>query len=71
MRLLRIERSAVLFHLLDPHDGVIKLRVYGLQVFQCGLLVQHSLVEGQREACVDEFSMVQSLQGRIFFSIKN
>lgn len=70
MRLLCIERSAVLFHLLDPHDGVIKLRVYGLQVFQCGLLVQHSLVEGQREACVDEFSMVQSLQGRIFFSLK-
>lgn len=50
-------------YLLDPHDGVIKLRVYGLQVFERGFLVQHSLVERQREAGVDELSMVQSLQG--------
>lgn len=69
--LLHVEGSAVQFYLLDPHDGVIKLRVYGLQVLQRGLLVQHSLVEGQREACVDEFSMVQSLQGRHFFSLKS
>lgn len=63
------ERSPLPCHLLDPHDGVIKLRVYGLQVFECGLLIQHSLVEGQREARVDELSMVQSLQGE-FVSLK-
>ncbi len=56
-------------YLLDPHDGVIKLRVDGLQVFQGGFLVQHSLVEWQREAGVDELSVVQSLQ-REFFTLK-
>lgn len=58
-----IQRLPVLWHLLDPHDGVIKLRVYGLQVFERGFFVQHALVEGQRESCVDELSVVQSLQG--------
>lgn len=58
-----IQRWPVLWHLLDPHDGVIKLRVYGLQVFERGFFVQHALVEGQRESCVDELSVVQSLQG--------
>lgn len=50
-------------YLLDPHDGVIKLRVYRLQVFQRRLLVQHTLVERQREAGVDELSVVERLQG--------
>lgn len=62
----QIQRYPILCYLLDPHDGVIKLRVYGLQVFECGFLVQHSLVERQREAGVDELSMVQSLKGGIF-----
>lgn len=52
-----------MLYLLDPHDGVIKLRIYGLQVFQCGLFIQHSLVERQREAGVDELPVVQSLWG--------
>lgn len=57
--------SCPVCHLLDPHDGVIKLRVYGLQVFERWLLVQHLLVERQREARVDELSVVQSLQERM------
>lgn len=52
-------------HLLDPHDGVIKLRVYGLQVFERRLLVQHLLVERQREARVDELPVIQSLRERM------
>ncbi len=47
---------------LDPHDGVVKLRVDGLQVFQGGFLVKHALVEGQSEACVNELPMIQCLQ---------
>lgn len=52
-----------MLYLLDPHDGVIELRIYGLQVFESRFLVQHSLVERQREAGVDELSVVQCLQG--------
>ncbi len=47
---------------LDPHDGVVKLRVDGLQVFQGGFLVKHALVEGQSEARVNELPMIQCLQ---------
>lgn len=48
-------------HSLGPDNGVVKLGVDGLQVLQCGPLVQHPLVEGQREASVNELPMVQSL----------
>lgn len=58
-------------YLLDPHDGVVKLRVYGLQVFERRLLVQHSLVERQREAGIDELAVVQSLRGELHKKKKN
>lgn len=45
-------------YLLDPHDGVVELRVDGLQVFQGGFLVQHLLVERQRESGVYELPVV-------------
>lgn len=47
---------------LDPDEGVVKLGVNGLQVFQSPGLVQDALVERQREARVDEFPMKQGLQ---------
>lgn len=53
-------------YLLDPHDGVVKLSVYGLQVFECGFLVQHSFVEWQCKASVNELAVVQSLQTERF-----
>lgn len=46
---------------LGPDDGVVELGVDGLQVLQCRALVQHPFVEGQREAGIDEFPVVQSL----------
>lgn len=49
-------------HSLGPDDGVVKLGVDGFQVLQRGPLVQHPLVEGQREASIDELPVVQSLQ---------
>ena len=39
-------RGKTALYLLDPHDGVVKLGVYGLQVLEGGLLVEHALVEG-------------------------
>lgn len=48
-------------HSLGPDNGVVELRVDGLQVLQRRALVQHPFVEGQREAGVDELPMVQSL----------
>ena len=48
-------------YLLDPHDGVVKLGVYGLQVLEGGLLVEHALVEGQCEACINELPVIQGL----------
>ena len=50
-------------YLLHPHDGVVKLRVNRLQVFQSGFLVEHTLVERQSEASIDELAMVQGLEG--------
>lgn len=50
-------------HSLGPDDGVVELWINGFQVLQSGSLVQHPLVEGQREAGVNEFPVVQSLQG--------
>lgn len=53
----------ILTHTLpDPYKRVIELRVYGLQVFEDKLLVQHAFVEGQGEACVNEFPMEKCLQ---------
>ena len=45
----------------DPDEGVVELGVDGLQVLQQQLLVEHALVEGQREACVDELAVEQRL----------
>jgi len=47
---------------LDPDEGVVKLGVNGLQVFESPGLVQDTLVERQREARVDELPMKQGLQ---------
>ena len=45
----------------DPDEGVVELWVDGLQVLQEQLLVEHALVEGQREARVDELAVEQRL----------
>jgi len=49
-------------HSLGPDDGVVKLRVDGFQILQRGPLVQHPLVEGQREAGIDELPVIESLR---------
>lgn len=48
--------------LLDPDERVVKLWIYGLQVFESQRFVQDTLVEGQGETCVDEFTMEQGLE---------
>ena len=45
-RVILNTRGKTALYLLDPHDGVVKLGVYGLQVLEGGLLVEHALVEG-------------------------
>lgn len=49
-------------HSLDPDERVVKLRVDGLQVFQSQRFIQDALIKGQREACVYELSMKESLR---------
>lgn len=51
--------------LLDPDEGVVKLRIDGLQVFESQRFVQNALVEGQGETRVDELSMEQGLEGTV------
>lgn len=46
----------------DPYEWVVKLRIDGLQVFEDQLLVQHSFVERQREAGVDELPVEKCLK---------
>lgn len=43
--------------LLDPDERVVKLWIYGLQVFEGQRFVQNPLVEGEGKTCVDEFAM--------------
>ena len=49
-------------YLLEPEQGLVVLLVHRLQVFDSQFLVQHALVEGQREAAVYELPMVQGLK---------
>lgn len=48
--------------LLDPDEWVVKLWIYGLQVFERQRFIQDSLVERQRETSVYEFAMEQGLE---------
>lgn len=48
----------------NPYQGVVELWVNGLQVFEDQLLVQHALVERQREAGVDELAVEKCLDER-------
>ncbi len=48
--------------LLDPDERVVKLWIYGLQIFESQRFVQDALVEGEGETCVDEFAMEQGLE---------
>lgn len=49
---------------LDPHEGVVELRVYWLQVFEGQRLVQDALVKWEWEASVDKLSVEKSLKGQ-------
>lgn len=53
----------VFLDLLDPDEWVVKLWIYGLQVFESQRFVKNTLVEGEGETCVDEFAMEQGLEG--------
>lgn len=48
--------------LLDPDEWVVKLWIYGLQVFESQRFIQDMLVERQRETSVYEFAMEQGLE---------
>lgn len=50
--------------LLDPHERVVKLWIYGLEVLQSQRFVQDAFIERQGEACVNEFPMEQGLGGK-------
>ena len=47
---------------LDPHQRVVELGIHRLDIFGRQFLVQHALVEGQRERRVDEAAVVQRLR---------
>lgn len=49
----------------DPDERVVEFRIYRLQILQDQFLVEHALVEGQREASVDELPMEECLQTEI------
>ena len=49
---------------LDPHEGVVELWIYRLQVFEGQRLVQDTLVKRQWETSVDELSVEKSLRDR-------
>lgn len=49
-------------NLLDPDERVVKLWIYGLQVFESQWFVQNPLVEREGETRVDEFAMEQGLK---------
>lgn len=49
---------------LDPHEGVVELGVYWLQVFESQRFVQDTLVKWQRETSVDELAVEKSLRDR-------
>lgn len=51
--------------LLDPDERVVKLWIYGLQVFESQWFVQNPLVEREGETRVDEFAMEQGLKRNI------
>lgn len=42
------------------HQRVVVFRIDGLDVLHGQLLVEHPLIEGQRKAGVDEFSVIES-----------
>lgn len=51
-------------HSLNPHEGVIKLRIYWLQIDECQRFVEHSFVKWQRETSVDELAVEKSLRDK-------
>ena len=62
----KVQLQTALFQIVipDPDQRVEELGIDRFDVFGGELLVQHPLVEGQRERRVDEPSVIQSLQTR-------
>lgn len=49
-----LKAALVYIVIFDPNQRVVKLRIYGLDVFHCQFFVQHSFVERHCETRVDE-----------------
>ena len=47
----------------------MELRVYGLQVIDSQLLIEHAFIEGHRETTVNKLPMVKGLQNRCIIII--
>ena len=59
----KVKLQSTLFQIvvLDPQERIVEFRVYRLDVFGGQFLVQHALIERQRESRIDESTVIQSL----------
>jgi hypothetical protein len=59
----KVKLQSTLFQIvvLDPQKRIVEFRVYRLDVFGGQFLVQHALIERQRESRIDEPAVIQSL----------